>query len=105
VELNAVLDGHSIMIIVAITVVGTVNTTFNAITTTALASPVATGIATRPWPNSFEKTQGRNAPHRLPLGRRHELRPCGVRQGPLCISGHRVTARVVAKPSGRSLGR
>jgi pilus assembly protein Flp/PilA len=29
----------SVMIIVAVTVVGTVNTTFNAITTTTLASP------------------------------------------------------------------
>jgi hypothetical protein len=37
--------------------------------------PAGTEIATRPRPNSFEKTQGRNAPHRLPLGRRRELRP------------------------------
>ena len=38
----------SVVIIGAITAVGTVNTIFNAITTTTLASPVATGIATRP---------------------------------------------------------
>ena len=51
----------SVMIIVAVTVVGTVNTTFNAITTTTLASPRGPKSRRGPLPNSFEKTQGRNA--------------------------------------------